>query len=541
MGKYEDLTNVSNYSFEDLLETEEIEKIQEAIAKAVGVGIQMLTPDWKAITKNSIACDFCTKVVRSSEQGRMNCRLSDEIIGRANKEGPVIAPCRSAGLLDAGASIIIGDTHVASWLLGQVRDADNLITEEEGKKRALELGIDPDWYWEELNKVPMMTREQFSNIVNLVYVVANELSQLGLKNYRQKEEIRRREELQDRLTYINQHDVSTGLYNRMVYENKVKEFSASGLFPISVVVADANYLKLSNDIFGHEEGDRLLKQIADALQMEAEQNYYVCRCGGDEFYVLLPGAEKEDADDYIRRVRERFRISHTTVLPPSLAVGVETKDSADVSLEKIIQWAEDRMYQNKNRIKKESAMIGEIRKILYDTGYLRKESDETEAKIADAFADYLGFDDYRKSYMRRILMVKNLGLIVVPREELSKSREYMDYMFEVKYGINDIEYRLAKMFDETVPVARIIGQRYEQWDGNGRPNGIKGEKLDLLTRFISVTDAFILLSGKGPHGFGLSVETTLQEMRNVAGKTLDPRMTELFIDFMKRFMAGKRQ
>lgn len=537
MRNQEEFTNVANYSFEDLFDTHDIEELQEAIAKAVGVGIQMVTPDWRAVTKNSMACEFCHKVVRSSEQGRRNCRMSDEIIGRPNKEGPVIAPCRSAGLLDAGASIIIGDTHVASWLLGQVRDADNLITEEEGKRRAAEMGIDPDWYWEELNKVPMMTKEQFTNVVNLVYVAANQLSQLGLKNYLQNEEIRRREELQQQLTYMNQHDVLTGLYNRMVYENKVKEFVGNDAYPVSVVVADANYLKLSNDIFGHEEGDRLLKQIADAFQHEAKPEYYVCRCGGDEFYVLLPGAVKEEADDYIRRVRERCAEVHTTVLPPSLAIGVETKDSADVALEKVIQWAEDRMYHNKSKIKKESAMLGEIRKILYETGYLNEASQKKEEEIAEAFADYLGFDEYRKTYLRRILLVKNLGLIVVPRQELSKAYEFTDYMYEVQYDITEIEYRLAKMFDETLPVARIIGQRREQWDGNGRPNGLKGEKLDYLTRFISMTDAYIILTGKGPHGYAVSHSTAIKKMLQLAGSVLDPHMTAQFVAFMEQYIS----
>lgn len=536
MGKNETFTNVSNYSFEDLFDTQMIEELQEAIAKAVGVGIQMFTPDWRAITRNSVACEFCHKVVRSSEQGRMNCRLSDAIIGRPNKEGPVIAPCRSAGLLDAGASIMVGDTHVASWLLGQVRNADNLISEEDGRKRAVELGIDPDWYWEELNKVPMMTREQFTNVVNLVYVVANQLSQLGLKSYLQNEEIGRREELQKQLTYNNQHDALTGLYNRMVYENKVKELSSGEIDPISVVVADANYLKLSNDIFGHEEGDRLLKQLADALQHEAKPEYIVCRCGGDEFYVLLPGAGKEEAEEYIHKVKEYCYKIHTTVLPPSMAMGIETKDSKDVTLGKVIQWAEDRMYHDKDRIKKESDVLGEIRKILYDTGYLSEETHKRDQEIAEAFADYLGFDDYRKSYVKRVLTVKNLGLIVVPREELVKAHEYMDYMFDVRYGSCEIEYRLSKMFDETLPAAGIIGQRMEQWDGNGRPNGLKGEKLDYLTRFISMTDAYIILTGKTPHGFGLSHEAALKKMLQIAGKVLDPQMTAKFVCFMEQYI-----
>ena len=133
-------------------------------------------------------------------------------------------------------------------------------------------------------------------------------------------------------------------------------------------------------------------------------------------------------------------------------------------------------------------------------------------------------------------MVKNLGLIVVPREELIKAHEFMDYMFDVRYGSSEIEYRLSKMFDETLPVARIIGQRMEQWDGNGRPYGLKGEKLDFLTRFISMTDAYIILTGKAPHGYALSHSAALKRMLQLAGKVLDPHMTAKFVDFMEQYI-----
>lgn len=535
MEKHETPGSISGYSFDKLFDEKGIQELQEIISKSVEIGMEMKTPDGRSITKNSIACDFCHKVVRSSECGRENCRLSDEIIGSPKKEGPIIAPCRSAGLLDAGVSIMVGDEHVASWLMGQVRDADNLGTEEEHKKRAEELGIDPDWFCEELEKVPVMTRERFENIANLVYIIAKQLSGLGLKSYLQQEEIVRIEMLQEQLTYVNQHDTLTGLYNRAVYEDKFKKLNESGICPISVVVADANYLKLSNDIFGHEEGDKLLKQIADALLQEADPWAYVCRCGGDEFYVLMPNIGKEEAEDYIRRVRERYLKEYSTVLPPSLAIGVETKASADVSLEKVAQWAEDRMYQEKTRIKSESNMLREIRKIIYETGYLSEETYKKDERLTLAFADFLGFDDYRKSYVKRILAIKNLGLIAVPKIELAKAREFMDYTFEVKYDVTEIEHRLSRIFDETIPVAGIIGQRREQWDGNGRPHGISGEQLDFLTRFISMTDCYIILTGKGPHGFGLQHGIAMREMLKRAGTVLDPQLTVRFVEFMQQY------
>ena len=133
-------TDKAELSFEDLFDEKSVQELQEIISKAVGIGMEMQTPDGRSITKNSIACDFCHKVVRSTALGRECCKRSDEAIGRPDKNGPIIEPCRCAGLLDAGVSIMVGDSHVASWLMGQVRDADNLGTEEENRRRAEELG-----------------------------------------------------------------------------------------------------------------------------------------------------------------------------------------------------------------------------------------------------------------------------------------------------------------------------------------------------------------------------------------------------------------
>lgn len=526
-----DYSNVSNYTFKDLFDVDKIQELQDAFSNAMGIGMSMTSPNGTKITQNSNACDFCMRVIRSTEQGVRNCMHSDSILGRPNKGGPVIARCLSAGLMDAGASIMIGDIHIASWMMGQVQDINEVLSDEENRKHAIELGIDPDLYCEEIAKVPKITKEQFERIAQLVYIMANQLSELGLKNYLQKEELVFRKELERKLTHSSQHDPLTNLYNRMYYETKITELITQEVNPVSVIVADVNYLKLTNDIFGHTEGDCLLQQISGALIEEAKPEYIVCRCGGDEFYVLIPKADNEEALDYMNRLRERCATDYCTVLPPSLAVGLDTKLTPAESLVSVIKRAEDRMYLDKHRIKKEGKILDIIRNLLYETGYITEEAENRARRIAVSFAEYLNLDISTIENLERMLNIQYMGLIVVPKEVLAKANFFIDYELEAKYSITEVEYRLAKMFDASLPVARMVSQRHEQWDGNGRPNQLKGDQIDFLTRLASVTNCYALLTERKPHGFSRDREYSLQRLRLQAGVVLDPDLVDEFLQF----------
>ncbi len=526
-------TNIENYSFEDLVDLDKIQELQDNFSQAMGIGMVMTAPDGTLITRNSNACDFCHRIIRSTELGVQNCMKSDSIIGRPNKDGPVISKCLCGGLLDAGASIVIGDIHVASWMMGQVQDADHILTEEENRRHAEQLGIDPELYCSEIEKVPRISRDQFEKIAQLVYTMAKQLSELGLKNYIQKEELQLRNEMERKLTYSSQHDPLTNLYNRMYYESMITELITRDAAPVSVIVADVNYLKLSNDIFGHTEGDCLLQQISGAFVEEGKPEYISCRCGGDEFYVLMPGVGEEEAKDYVERVRSRCAGDYCTVLPPSLAIGQDTRFTSQEPLMNVIKRAEDRMYLDKHRIKSQATILNTIRGILHETGYISTRAEQRSKRIAMKFAKFLKLDATSIENIERLLEIQYLGLIIVPKGVLSSANNYIDYELEVRYNVTEIEYRLSKMFDSSLPIARIITQRYEQWDGNGRPNQLKGDQTDYLARFMSVVNSYTIITGDRPHGFGKDKLYALTKIVSLSGNILDPAIVDSFMEFMK--------
>lgn len=64
-------------------------------------------------------------------------------------------------------------------------------------------------------------------------------------------------------------------------------------------MADVNNLKLTNDIFGHKFGDQLLAEIARIMKQESFDGFIIGRCGGDEFNILIPNGNRQDAEWFV--------------------------------------------------------------------------------------------------------------------------------------------------------------------------------------------------------------------------------------------------
>jgi signal transduction histidine kinase len=173
----------SNIEFADLIRIEIIQQLQDSFSDATGVASIITKPNGMPITKPSNFCNLCKKI-RNTEKGLKNCYNSDAVLGRHNKSGPVYQKCLSSGLWDGGASISIGDRHIANWLIGQV------ITEEDDEKQILdyarEIGADEEDFKRELKNVTRMPLERFKKIANALFIYANQLSEKAYQNMQLK-------------------------------------------------------------------------------------------------------------------------------------------------------------------------------------------------------------------------------------------------------------------------------------------------------------------------------------------------------------------
>ena len=176
------LPEMEDICFEDLFNLSEIQQFQDLYADAFGVAALITRPDGIPITKPSNFTFLC-QLIRGTEKGRLNCRNSDAAIGRQNPDGPVIRPCMSSGLWDAGASITVDGHHLANWLIGQVRN--EVQKEEEIVAYAGELGLDENEFRTAYLEVPKMSLEQFERAAQVIFFAANQLSRTAYQNLQQ--------------------------------------------------------------------------------------------------------------------------------------------------------------------------------------------------------------------------------------------------------------------------------------------------------------------------------------------------------------------
>ncbi len=159
----------------------------------------------------------------------------------------------------------------------------------------------------------------------------------------------------DRLEQSVGVDALTGIGNRRAYEKSIEELDGPEYLPLSVIVGDVNNLKMVNDQFGHEEGDKLLCAVADILKREAPSDGLAARIGGDEFVLVLPHADEVRAQEAIRAVRMGAAAYTGLSVTPNIALGASTKYRREEDLTSLIKDADEAMYQDKRNDRRRRA------------------------------------------------------------------------------------------------------------------------------------------------------------------------------------------
>ena len=141
------------------------------------------------------------------------------------------------------------------------------------------------------------------------------------------QEITERKIYEEHLTLMSFHDHLTGLYNRRFFEEELKRLDTERQLPLSFIMGDLNGLKIINDVFGHSEGDRLLKEVAEILKKVCRSDDILARWGGDEFVILLPKTSISNAEEIVERIKKECKKTNSQKIPASLSIGAATKET----------------------------------------------------------------------------------------------------------------------------------------------------------------------------------------------------------------------
>lgn len=151
-------------------------------------------------------------------------------------------------------------------------------------------------------------------------------------------------------------DGLTELYNHRYFQEQMRmhvEQAKRYETPFSLIIIDIDFFKKFNDMYGHQAGDSVLRQVAQLLKTSVRTTDVVCRYGGEEMSIILPNTPKNmsilTAEKICKRVAsKRFKLSNHQESSVTISLGVATFPDDGETASEIIESADKRLYQSKH-------------------------------------------------------------------------------------------------------------------------------------------------------------------------------------------------
>jgi len=342
-----------------------------------------------------------------------------------------------------------------------------------------------------------------------------------------------------KLKHMSDHDLLTGLYNRKFFEEELLRRQNEGAYPISVIVANIDGVRLINDTFGYAEGDRAIIEAADIIKRRCRENDVLARTGGDEFGIILPDTDARQAvcilDGIFKACERHNNLNRNRRFDISLALGCGTKASAHETVSDAVKEAEESMHSRKLLSRKSS--LSTIMSSIMATMFERSQETEAHAerlsRLSRAIGEKLGLPQKSLVELELFSMLHDIGKVGIDDRILNKPGKLNDEEWAVMKRHPEIGYRIAKASPELEPIAEYILSHHERWDGNGYPYGLKGEQIPLLSRILAVADAYDAMTEDRVYRKALTKEQALDEIKRNAGTQFDPLIAGKFIECME--------
>ena len=315
--------------------------------------------------------------------------------------------------------------------------------------------------------------------------------------------------------------------------------------PACVVVFDVAGLGEINSMYGREAGDQRIRRLAKLMREFMPPQTHLIRGFEANLVAVVPGQQEADL---LERANQIVEASTTPVL-----YGISTLKAQAVSPNPDSEYSQGEY--SEYHLRKEMTIFDAIHaairdlqvKKLMDTHSVHsqalnslikalQESDsETEAhvqrtqKMGELLGRRIGLTDAQLSDLKLLCLLHDIGKIGIPLEILNKPGKLSEDEWAVLRTHPAKGYQICMSTSELSPIARMVLCHHERWDGAGYPEQIAGERIPILSRVISIVDAYDAMVNDRPYRKGLSVQAAQEEIRRCSGTQFDPTLAAEFL------------
>ena len=335
-------------------------------------------------------------------------------------------------------------------------------------------------------------------------------------------------------------DPLTDLGNRRRFEERLDGELRRGR-RLSICLLDLDGLKRLNDTFGHQEGDRALIAVGERLKAGGE----AFRIGGDEFALLLVGIEAEQA----RPLVEALLVDLTLDDQPLRVSGGIASDRDAGSVAELVERADEALYRCKRKSPGRVGIAdprrshvrvieaGEERAVSIQAATNLARAVEAGARHSEAveslsyrLAERLGLPTEEVALVALAGRVHDLGKLAIPEE----IREKPGPLDSDEQRVLERHPLVGAHMLVSLGLGRIadwVCHHHERWDGQGYPEGLRGEQIPLASRIIAVAEAYDTMTSERAYGGIPRTPTEARiELQRCSGHEFDPRVVSAGVD-----------
>lgn len=383
----------------------------------------------------------------------------------------------------------------------------------------------------------ILTIEQYHKNGSMLWVEIsvryrfNELNQIEVIGI--SRDVTERKRIDDEIRYLSFHDQLTGLYNRRYYDIEVERLNTNRNLPISFITADINGLKMTNDVFGHNSGDELIKLAAKTLKEACREDDIIVRLGGDEFIVVLPITDIKDCEKIVSRIHFYLKSQSDTKYTLSLSMGYSSKETMDQEIMDIVNQADRIMYQHKlieSEVYKRQ-LLGKIMSTLYKLDSDLRRHLKSLTHLVSQFGKYLRLNPNQINQLKLSAMYHDIGKIGIDEEDI---KLYQTDRVKYEYVLRrqpELSYQILRYVSEYTEIANIVLAYHENYDGTGYPRGLKKEEISDESMMIHIVNNYDKLR----YNVGLSVKESIKHLKSQMGQELEPILCEKFCHMIGEF------